>query len=189
MENHSSSPILLEPLKRATLTVESIEKHKVATRPSDGKKVLDTRPEPPTKILAKISNAKASSSILAGIGAVLEAAAARPTTATTTGMNASTGETYVSRTTINDTDQKSRAILDRRATQIASTDAWYESFKRSVNAGILRRNTVFPGEGVNGYIYFQASTLSPPGPDRRYVVNLSLPEGQQVVTFEPIAGE
>ena len=182
VENHSSMPMLVEPLKCASLNIESTGIAAAHRHASSGNPVTLT-PASPTKILAMISNAKATSAILSGIGAALEAAAAQPTKAVTTHSNNYTSET----TTLNDKGEKERGILDRRATQRASTSDWYDSFKSSVNQGILRRNTLFPGEGVNGYIYFRAIS-QPASSHRRYIVTLAMPEGEKIATFDPIEG-
>jgi hypothetical protein len=187
VENHSSKPLLVEPLKCASLRVEStgmVKKDQFGNTLSFKGEPLELAAASPTAILASVTNAQATASILNSIGAALEAGAQRPTTANTT----VDGKTYT--TTVNDVDEKRQAIIDRRASRMTSSDAWYEAFKASVNAGILRRNTLFPGEGVNGYIYFKVPmTQQPPQPIRRYVVTLRMPEGEKVATFEPIEGE
>lgn len=86
-------------------------------------------PESPTKILANIENEKAVSLIAQAIGGALQAM--------------STEHPY----------ERERAI-DRTTSSIGNTVILYDIFKESINSGILRRNTVFPGESVNGYIYF-----------------------------------
>jgi hypothetical protein len=181
VENRSTKPMLFEPLRCVALRVESTQ----SPRKGFPAYKADLTPTSPTTILAKISDTQAMSAILGSIGAALEASAQRPTTASTTNSTDFNRTT----TTINDTELKQRAVLDRRATQAAARDDWYEAFKGSISQGVLRRNTLFPGEGVNGYIYFKAPGSQPSQPTRRYVVTLRMTEGDQVVSFEPIEGE
>jgi hypothetical protein len=187
VQNQSSKPLLVEPMKCASLRIESI-----VTRERYGRtispKPLNITPSSPTSILAKITNDQATSSILSTVGAVLQAAATQPTTATTSGRTAN-GPGYSSTTTINDVGEKRQTIIDRRMAAMASTNDWYESFKSSVNQGILRRNTLFPGEGVNGYIYFKTGSAQPRPSERRYIVTLTTAQGEKVAVFEPIEGE
>jgi hypothetical protein len=138
-----------------------------------------------------ISNAKAAASIIGSIGAVLEAAAQHPTSATTSGTTTGpAGTSYTtSTTTLNDADEKRQTVLDRRASHVASIDSWYESFKNSVNQGILRRNTLFPSESVNGFIYFEVLEPQAVSKSRQYVLTLWIPGFEKVITFDPIEGE
>ena len=184
-ENNSSSPLLIEPLKCTSLQVEST--HETAGRGSTNPIVLT--PESPTRILAAISNEQAAAAILGTIGATLEAAAVQPTQSRSTYKSPTGAPILSSQTTYDDAGEKQRAILNRSSAQIASTESWYESYKNSVNSGILRRNTLFPGEGVHGFIYFRAPSNQPSGPRRRYVVKVSLPAGERAIVFEPIEGE
>jgi hypothetical protein len=179
IQNRSSRPMLVEPLKCAVLRIES-------TGDASNWTPVSFTPSSPTKILATISNAQAVSQILSGIGATLEAVAAQPTSATTT---SSTDLRWSETTTFNDKAEKQRAIHDRESARASAANDWYESFKGSVNQGILRRNTLFAGDGVNGYIYFQVPFHQPDATVRRYVVTLELPGGEQVATFDPIEGE
>ncbi len=106
-------------------------------------------PESPTKILANISNEKAKSLIVQSIGGTFETMSINPTTAKT---RLDDGSTLT--TTLNDKKEKQDIVTNRTANTMANTAIWYDTYINSVSNGILRRNTVFPGQSVNGYIYF-----------------------------------
>jgi len=108
-------------------------------------KEWDITPEPPYIINRRVDDEKAKAIISQMIGASLQAMAAEPTSATS-----STGEILV----INDRSEKIGSIYDRAKIDITNTAFLFETFKTSVNSGILRKNTVFPGESINGYVYF-----------------------------------
>lgn len=86
--------------------------------------------ESPTRILKHISDEKAALMIIQAIGGTLQAVAVQ--------SNAVAMDS-VSRQT---------------AAAITNTAIWYDIYKNSINKGILRKNTVFPRQSVNGYIYF-----------------------------------
>src|SRR5256885_12311315 len=67
-----------------------------------------------------------------------------------------------------------------RSTLFPYTTLFRSLYSRSVNAGILRRNTVFPGGSVNGYIYFLASGKYP---EYQHVVALRFPHSDVDVEF------
>jgi hypothetical protein len=52
-----------------------------------------------------------------------------------------------------------RAALRETRDDMIRTEYWYESFKNSINTGVLRKHTVFPNESVNGFIYFPMKDL------------------------------
>jgi hypothetical protein len=88
---------------------------------------------------------------------------------------------------------------------MTNTSMWDELYQNSISEGILRRNTVFPGQSVNGYIYFPLPSLLLVNTDFWYtamnyndfvksmdfthVVSLNLPKGAQEIEFTPIVGE
>ena len=183
-QNTSEEPYLLEPKSFVSLTITSISKGKTGT----------STPESPTKILADISNEKALSMIMQAIGGTLQTMAARPTTAETRFNDGSSATT-----TINDQQEKRDRVADRTAKAMANSAIWYEIYENSISDGILRRNTVFPGRSVNGYIYFPF----PRGRKWRYAdnesylssaneflrVDLDLPGESRTIYFTPIEGE
>src|SRR5262245_757369 len=106
VQNRSSKPMLVEPLKFASVRVEALHTDQIKPKRDPGgytyggtpDRPFDLIPVSPTTILAKISDAQACAQIVNSIGATLEAAAQRPTTATTT---TGTGTTQYT-TTVND---------------------------------------------------------------------------------------
>jgi hypothetical protein len=182
--NISQEPYLLEPLRFTSLTITSVAREKSGT----------TTPESPTKILADISNQEAAAMIAEAIGGTLQGMAARPTTVDTRFDNGSSA-----RTTIYDQEEKRDVIADRTANAMANTAMWYDIYRNSLSDGILRRNTVFPGESVNGNIYLPI----PPPEKVEYVYNerdprnvrffvridLALSGENQNIYFTPIEGE
>jgi hypothetical protein len=182
--NISQEPYLLEPLRFTSLTITSISLGR--SESSD--------PESPTKILADISNEKASALIMQAIGGTLQAMAARPTTAVTRFDDGSSATT-----TVYDETEKQERAVDRTASAMVNTAMWYEIYQNSVSDGILRRNTVFPGQSVNGYIYFPFPTKERlyRREKERYLrsmnylftVGMDLPDDKQSISFTPIEGE
>ena len=138
-QNTSEKPYLLEPLRSLSLRITSIAKGKEGV----------SSPESPTKILAHISNEKASSLIMQAIGGSLKAMAVQPTTAQTRFDDGSSATT-----TSNDQQEKRDMVGERTAMAMTNTAMWYDVYQNSISDGILRRNTVFPGRSINGYIYF-----------------------------------
>ncbi len=134
-QNNSHSNLLFEPLKFFSLTLH------------DGRDSLDTVwPESPTKILTRMSNDAATNLILQSIGGTLKALSTQPTTVTS-----SSGE----RSQLNDRQEKIDKISEQTNASVAGTAALYRAYANSASSGILRRNTILPGESVNGYVYFQ----------------------------------
>jgi len=133
-KNTSGSSLLLDPLKAVKLSYFS-----------DKKSFPEVGPESPSSILAAIENQKAMDMIAETVGGTLQALSAEPTTVT-----GSHGEALK----VNDTEAKRSAIANNTTSTLVSTALMYDMFKNSFNSGILRKNTVFPGESVNGYVYF-----------------------------------
>lgn len=189
--NTSDTPYLLEPLKFATLTTTQISNQKSAA-------VL---PESPTAILADISNEAAAALIVQAVGGALQAATVQPTRTSTHGTVQSNSGTaqFLATTEANDLAEKRARALDRTSEALTSTSAWYDFYTTSLNQGILRRNTVFPKQSVNGYIYFPLPDGAVRWRDRggryfqskRYMhdIECRLLSGARVVRFLPIEGE
>jgi hypothetical protein len=147
--------------------------------------------EKPSTILASIENEKAASLIVQAVGGALQGMTVRDTKITSP-----KGETWK----VNDADAKREAINDRNAARMEATNYWYDAFKNSVSSGILRKNTMFQGQSVNGYVYFElpksherslyfdhAVTLDPTRRD--FILTIRLPKSQKTVQFKPISGE
>lgn len=132
LRNNSQNEILIEPEKIASIKIPMIDS-------------ILLRPMPPYNILKDIDDKKASDLILQTIGGVINSVSVQPTT-----VQSSTGGTY----TIDDTDQKRKNIANETMAANNATEMMYELYKSSVNSGILKIHTLFPGESINGYIYF-----------------------------------
>lgn len=132
LRNNSQNEILIEPEKIASIKV-----------PEANNALLP--PIQPYTILQDIDDKKASDLILQTIGGVINSVAAQPTT-----VQSSTGVTY----TIDDAGQKRKNIAKETMAANNATEMMYEMYKSSVNSGILKIHTLFPGESINGYIYF-----------------------------------
>ncbi len=183
-QNISEEPYLLEPLKFTTFTLTSVSENKTGT----------SNPESPTKILADISNEKALSLIVQAIGGSLQSMAANPTTAETRFNDGSSATT-----TIYDQQEKKDTIADQTANAMANTAMWYDLYQNSISDGILRRNTIFPGQSVNGFIYFpfpigrkwrnDSYTVYTSQKSYFLRLDLDLPGVSHSIYFEPIKGE
>lgn len=178
----AAEPVFLDPGKMVRLISTKIDKNKTE----------ELAPEAPTEILKQISSEAASKEILQVIGGVMAGAgqAMAVQNTTYTGGGKMSGSSW----TVNDRGEKERALLDanaqRTAASLERTQTAYELYSKSVNAGILRRNTVFPGSSVNGYIYFPATrSYNARSEEYRHVVALSLPHGDVEVEFNPAPGE
>ena len=180
--NKSSEPVLFNPAEMAHLQSTKIGKAKTK----------DIPPESPTAILERISDEMANREILQTIGAAAASLSqsmnTRPTTIT--GGGNAQGTTW----TVNDGDEKRQAAQDRVARKFGDalerTQTYYDLYKASVSGGILRRNTVFPGTSVNGYIYFPSGGNYAGGfSDFNHLVELHLPHDTIQVAFAPAAGE
>ncbi len=176
-KNKSDSPFLLEPLKVVTLRMEG------------GAVTFDViSPESPTKILAHIKNEEARTMIFQAVGGTLEALSAQPTT-----IRNAKGEEW----TVNDTSAKVAAINKKTLESIKNTAFLYDTFKNSINSGILRRNTIFPQESVNGYIYFPLPQIRNDVHQRiklypakyTYKLSISTQFSTKMVEFTPAEGE
>lgn len=196
-QNTSDQPYLLEPLKFADLTTTRISWSKSESSVA----------ESPTKVLKHISDEKAALMIAQAIGGVLQATAVKPTTTTTHGyMSSESGVSLFSGTTVADDQQKKRdAVSAQTAKVITNTAIWYDLYLHSVSQGILRRNTVFPGQGVNGYVYFpfprkvsrhhrlfhgyEDFLQLARSMDYLHVIAITMPTGVMSIKFIPIEGE
>jgi hypothetical protein len=181
-KNNSSVPFLLEPLKIVKLDIKG------------GNKSYDEiTPESPAKILAHIENEVAITLILQGIGGVLKALNTEPTTISHQSIiSPPVGEKWE----LNDKAEKSQAIIDKTLLTMSTTAHLYDIFKNSINTGILRRNTVFPNESVNGYIYFPLPELASWSSkifirpeEYSYKLNILTQSGYTFVEFLPALGE
>ena len=135
------------------------------------------------------------------IGGALQAASIQPTTATTHGSVISGGQfaSFDSTTVVNDQSAKAARVSDQTSASLAATATWYDVYKRSVDQGVLRRHTIFPGQSVNGYIYFTLPNeiVRPLDDGSDFLANkgygqtieFNLPGGAQTVSFTPIPGE
>ena len=177
-QNKAQADFLLEPLKCAKLTFIGSKKT-----------YENVEPEAPSVILSHIDNEMAAKMIGQVIGGTLQSIAAEPTTITDP-----QGGQWKS----NDKAEKVNTIVDKTTSSMATTGTMYSLFKSSINSGILRRNTIFPGESVNGYIYFPLPkafrtsfndymTIDPS--KYRFVLDLNVQSKNQQVEFTPKIGE
>jgi hypothetical protein len=118
----------------------------------DGRSIDTLFPISRTQIMSDIDNEQAITQIVQTIGSTLKALSTEPTTLTDSRGN---------KVQLNDRQEKlEQAARDSRV-EMASTATLYAAFKTSVNAGIIRRNTLFPGEGIHGFIYFPKPIPAP----------------------------
>ena len=180
-KNSSKTPYLLEPLEAVKLRFLGIQ--------SDKKSFDNIAPESPTKILAHIKNEKTVNLIMQTIGGTLKTISTEPTTIT-----GPKGERWV----VNDRDDKVDAIRAQTMTSMINTAILYDVFMNSVSSGILRRNTIFPGESVNGYLYFPLPEVIKPYHTRKssvepenynYRLSVSTQFDSRVIELTPAEGE
>ena len=174
--NGSNAPFLLEPMKCLKMRIDGADDA-----------FQGIVPESPSFILANIENAKAASLIMEAIGGTLQGLSAQSTT-----ISNQHGEKW----TVNDRGEKVQAANDRTDANMRETAYYYRTFKESINSGILRRNTIFTGESVNGYIYFPLGSMSAFSGkyfknrnEYVYSLTISTPWGIENVQFTQEAGE
>jgi hypothetical protein len=177
-QNNSTTPYLLEPMKTISLNIVG-----------KNYSFFDQKPEAPSVILSHIDNDKATNLITQAIGGTLQALTVQPTTIT----NSDGSESK-----LNDQGEKRSQIVTETAASMASTASMYEVYKSSVNSGILQKNTIFPGESVNGYIYFPRPVLTKDSFGSQgaidiakysYSVKINGMTGKSLVEFNPEVGE
>lgn len=134
VENRSDKPYLLEPASVFKLLGVK-----------DSLNRFEFSPEAPSKILEAVDNKAASDMIFTVIGGTLRSIAAEDTKVT-----GSNGTVY----SVNDREEKQNRIWDETGERLKNKAEMYDTFISSFNAGVLRKNTVFPGKSVNGYVYF-----------------------------------
>ncbi len=139
--NQGRAPVLVEPL--ADISVVS------RSRTSGEEQRVGV--EPPSLILQRIRSEAATREIAAVIGGTLESAAA----------------------TLDDSREAAvhdrQRARDRTDEELAQARLACALYGESVNNGVLRRNTVLPGQGVHGYVYVPWLTA----PDRTSLSQLS----------------
>ena len=174
--NGTDAPFLLEPMKCVKLSIKGADEL-----------YQDIAAESPARILANIENAKAASLIADAIGGTLQGLSTQSTT-----ISNQKGEKW----TVNDGGDKIQAVNDRTDSKMRETAYYYKAFKESINSGILRRNSVFAGESVNGYIYFPLGGMSAFSEkyfrNRKefvYVLSISTPWKVEQVQFTQEVGE
>lgn len=143
----------------------------------------EVAPESPTKILASIDNEKAASLILQAVGGALQTMSTQPTKVTT-----SSGQSA----TLNDLREKQQLVQDRATAQMSGTASYYDAFRESLGSGILRRNTLFHSQSVNGYVYFELPknvSWQIKAEEHEFNLKIQLSSGIKLIRFKPISGE
>ena len=145
-------------------------------------------PESPTKILAGMSNDAATNLILQSIGGTLKALSTEPATVTSSAVD---------RPQLNDRQEKTDKISEQTNASVSGTAALYRAYANSASSGILKRNTILPGESVNGYIYFPFPQTKESHLSRAFIdltkyelrVNILTPVGSKSVNLMRLEGE
>jgi hypothetical protein len=141
-ENRSAEQMLFEP--RSALGLGASQ---------DGKAFPMQAPCPPTKVLARIENEKNAALLFGALVGAVNMATVPPTTITGPGNQ---------RWRVDDSWQKRQEVADRTAGQMEAVESNANAMQGGVGWGLLRRNTVFPGGAVGGFVYFPV----PFAPDR-----------------------
>jgi hypothetical protein len=186
--NRTDHPVLLDPLHsvvaRASVAAEPAKKSRL-----DHDAVLTHVgvPELPYKLMAEGEDERNRAQIATVIGGALE-----------TAVVGDRGDRATART---------GDITRRTEWRVADIGAAHEMFAASFNAGTLKKHSVFPRAGVDGYLYIplrpytgegkykSAGSLTNdvgwmwPRQEIRYTVLLDLPGVVDSVTFAPGSGE
>ncbi|MCU0606497.1 MAG: hypothetical protein MUF78_03550 [Candidatus Edwardsbacteria bacterium] len=169
-QNLSEEPYLLEPLNHVKLTIQSKKK----TYPG-------LIPVPPSQILKSIDNQKNALMILQAIGGALKTISTELSPETT--IRSNTGEEYQV-----DDNTAGDKVISRTRAEMLGTAYMYETFKKSVNNGILRKNTIFPNNSVTGNVYFHLGSVSLKD-CTKIILYATTKDGVKVINFKPTAGE
>lgn len=138
-ENNDSTAFLLEPYKLIKVEVFA-----------EGHKYGELYPESPTKILDRLEKEESAERFAESLGGTLQYFATGNTVATT-----SRGDQIV----INDADQKREEVSDRTDKNLDRIEKKYGQLKTDFNDGALRKNTVLPGQSVNGMVYLAIKNI------------------------------
>ncbi len=206
-------PVLLDPINSVMARATLVEAVRGRAAPRQRSSRLDVRdgdvPSPgpagevytthvgsptlPYQLLAEAQNAKVAATIATVIGGALRSASAAANTRPTTfSLGSQVGM-------LNDRQDKVTARTDAIAqdtrAQVADIAAAHQMFEASFNSGVLRKHTVFPHSGVNGYLYIPLrpytmsfQNLWPPE-SVTYYLTFRLPGLSDSLTFRPGYGE
>ena len=147
IKNNSDSTYVVKPYNIIELTAIKPIKFQISSSDTVILKAdsLNYWPQSPTEILKTIDAEKNASMILTSIGGALKAISVKGTT-----LKDNNGNTYK----LNDKKEKREKIFERTNGELNNTQDWYDIFENSFNSGVLRVNTLFPHNAVNGYVYF-----------------------------------
>lgn len=141
-QNNSDENYLLEPLKIVKMGIKG-----------NNGKYYELKPEPPSSILVSIDDEKESKLIVETIGSTLKMISNNVSTKNTTITDNRNHQLEV-----NDKGEKIEArnekIVSNAKSNFNDITTWYDTYLTSINNGILRKNTLFKNQSVNGYIYF-----------------------------------
>jgi hypothetical protein len=181
-QNTSPDTVLFDPF--ACLKLGSI---------TAGRRLPVVEPMLPSEVLRRIEKKQS----IARFGQVLAGMADALTTQPTV-IRSSSGQELV----VSDIQAKQRAASDRQAAALAAIDVAANAAKKDFSSTVLRRNTVLPGGGITGFVFFRAPALPTPvsRPLRMPAPNIfddlfahqleiSLPCTTLTITFRPIQGE
>lgn len=178
--NASHTPFLLKPLEHITFTYEEVESGKSTT----------LTPISPTKLAASIQNEKTLMLMVQAIGGTLKSMSAEPTTFT---------DSYGYSVQANDLAGKQDVIIGKTADAMATTAFWYDIYRRSTYASVLKKNTLFTNQAVNGFVYFEVDNVRKFTEMKneseikrnkyKYTLSINTPNGMKNITFKAIPGE
>ena len=146
--NKSEVNINLEPNKIFKLNVKS-KSNSVFFMQNQKKYEGKFNAITPSILLNYIDNVAANEMIMKSVGAALKSMSTQNTQITS---SSSSGKVN---SIVNDSQEKRDAIGDRLASDLQNTTSWYSMFSNSLSQGLLRKNTLFPNQSVNGYIFFE----------------------------------
>ena len=168
-QNLGGEPFLFEPLSHIKMTIET-----------DKEPLAGLSPVPPSQLAKDIDTDEQAGAITARYIEPLRSVAAE-TAPPPADPAAVPGDSA------NPPDQAAVEAAAARA-RMRSPSYMYRTFISSANNGLLRRDTVFPGKSVNGYVYVLA-----PGADlekcAKVTVYLTFNDGIRAFEFKPLAGE
>jgi hypothetical protein len=99
----------------------------------------------------------------------------------------------------NDMSEKQDKIKENSARRFYNTALWYDIYRNSTSASVLKKNTLFPYQAVNGFIYFQMknfaqftdieNTSEKSRSKYKYTLAVNTPNGMKNISFTAIPGE
>lgn len=171
--NFSQDPILFNPMESFQVT----QTDKLSDTHSKLEVVY------PSEIIQSVIKAEQAAIIANAFIGWSEMVSTSPTTFTT-----STGFTIEQ----NDLEEKINTVSKNTSSRTQKIVNNYDYFVKNMNSILIRKNTVFPGQSVSGFIYFDLSigvNDSYLAEDYKYKLKFNFVDFDGIIKFDPVLGD